>query len=350
MTETITPANLVKAVIYAVFDEKAGPVARCFLPGSFPEERINEITFKSMSFTSMSERTAKSVAVIPYPLYNLKGLVKNVVFDHPRRRGGKGECCLVLVFDETRDCIFYKYIKQFEKVINTYSNRFTEAEQLEDNLVKGRCNTLLNGFLGEITALIADLAKAELMDFKDAFPVVPGVGNQANKIRYKLIVVGDPEVGKTSLVLSFTERAFRRTYIPTIGVNISEKAIMVRDKRVEFVLWDIAGQSKFLKMRTHFYEGAQALLLVFDLTRPETFKSVSDWHADIVKSQKAPIIACLAGNKADLVSQRKVGREAAELAQHIGMQYLETSALTGANVIDSFRYIAEKLLEMNKLI
>src|SRR5512136_2150456 len=102
MTEMNAPQNLVKAVIYAVFDEKAGPVPRSFLPESFPEEKTNEITFKSMSFTSMSERTSKSLAVIPYPTYNLKGLVKNVVFEHPRRRGGKGECCLVLVFDERR--------------------------------------------------------------------------------------------------------------------------------------------------------------------------------------------------------------------------------------------------------
>lgn len=350
MAETNTPQNLVKASIYAVFDEKAGPLPRASCPSSFPKKTAEEIAYKSMSFSSMSEGTPQSLAVLPIPTFNLKGLVKNIVFNHPKRRGGKSDCCIVLVFDEHKDSIFYKYIRQFETVFNQYSPQFIAAEQGTDENVDARCLELLEAFHADVVALIADLSKAEPAPSSVAFPRsdVDGGGGENNKVRFKVVVAGDPEVGKTSMILNFSEKAFRRVYIPTIGVNISEKAIPIKTKRVEFVIWDIAGQSKFEKMRKHLYEGAQALLLVFDLTRPDTLKSIPDWHADIVKNQQAGIIVALAGNKADLVAARKVGQEGVNLASKLGVRYIETSALTGQNIIDTFTCIGEQLLERYK--
>ena len=82
-----------------------------------------------------------------------------------------------------------------------------------------------------------------------------------------LFLEGEPGVGKTSVILRFTDRAFKRTYLPTMGVNISEKIISHENDIVEYILWDVAGQAKFQLMRKHFYEGADAQILVFKLLK-----------------------------------------------------------------------------------
>ena len=94
--------------------------------------------------------------------------------------------------------------------------------------------------------------------------------------RFKLVVVGDPGVGKTSVILRFTDNAFLRTYVPTLGVNITEKIFQDKDKLLEVIIWDIAGQNKFQIMRRHFYQGSEAILLIFDLTNRSSFKSIKN--------------------------------------------------------------------------
>ncbi len=346
MTEPAAPKSLVKAVIFATFDEKMGPVARNYLATTFSREIMDEIAFKSMSFTSMSEGTPKSLAIIPYPTLNSKGMIKNIIYSNVGRRGGKGDCCLLLVFDEQNDLIFYRYIKEFEKVFDTFVSKFIAVEQGPADVATKESQKVLVAFYDETIRLVDELSKAELKFTNQAFP--NGTRDDEHKIRYKIVVIGDPEVGKTSMVLNFTEKAFSRVYIPTIGVNISEKTIVAPNKRVEFVIWDIAGHAKFLKMRRHFYEGAETALLVFDLTRPDTFKSVSAWYADVSRGHDKTFMPMMVGNKSDLLAERKVDKQtASDAAKLLGIPYVETSAKTGENIQETFQKLAEHLLNLH---
>ena len=162
------------------------------------------------------------------------------------------------------------------------------------------------------------------------------------------MVCGDPTCGKTSIVLRFTDHAFRRTYIPTIGVNITDKIIKINDKIVSLVLWDIAGQMKFKTMRQQFYLGSKAVLLLFDVTRASTFKTILNWYNDIKNTLRSEenLFIILCGNKIDLNDNREVNSEDAKnLASQLNFEYMETSALTGENVNQVFAAIAKKLMK-----
>jgi small GTP-binding protein len=173
------------------------------------------------------------------------------------------------------------------------------------------------------------------------------------KYRFKIIVLGDPEVGKTSLVLRYTKNAFKRSYFPTIGVNISEKTMRAYNSIVQFIVWDIAGQTKFQITRRPFYKGAQGVLLVFDQTNLESFYNLSNWYQDILRERDEDrdlqMCGLILGNKSDLVDERKISKESAiKFAKELNFGYIETSALTGENVEQSFKTIAETLLKALK--
>ena len=161
-------------------------------------------------------------------------------------------------------------------------------------------------------------------------------------------MLGDPGVGKTSTILRFTDDAFTRTYIPTLGVNLSEKNIKIKNILIKLIIWDIAGQIKFEAMRRHFYKGAEAVILIFDLTNPKSYESISNWYKDVIKNIipiEDEIIGFIIGNKEDLVNKRKINpEEPVILAKQLNLKYIEISALTGKNVEEIFFNLAETLI------
>jgi Ras-related protein Rab-2A len=119
------------------------------------------------------------------------------------------------------------------------------------------------------------------------------------------------------------------------------------DTNVRFVIWDLAGQTQFRRVRRTYLKNAEVGLLVFDVTRRETFENIKDWYQDIKDS--APSIALiLVGNKIDLEEERVVSREEGEeLAEELGITYMETSAKTGENVDEAFRVLALGMIKDN---
>ncbi|MFX1558504.1 MAG: GTP-binding protein, partial [Promethearchaeota archaeon] len=112
-----------------------------------------------------------------------------------------------------------------------------------------------------------------------------------------------------------------------------------------------AGQSKFQLMRRHFYQGAEGILLIFDLTNPKSFESIRKWYEDIKNnlSDSREIVGCIFGNKVDLESERKIEKsQAKELARDLNLIYVETSALTGQNVENAFYQLAKALIDLHK--
>ena len=203
----------------------------------------------------------------------------------------------------------------------------------------------IDNFRQNLKEILDDLYQKEKSTSEiEAFPE-QNIKEDLLESNFKIVVCGDPGVGKTSTVLRLTDNAFMRTYVPTLGVSISERLMEIGDKHVTLILWDIAGQSKFELMRKHFYKGTDAVILIFDLTNRKSFESVSKWVNDIRKYEK-DLVGIIFGNKEDLLNDRKIQNdEALRIAEALNLEYAETSALTGKNIEQSFYKVAETLFK-----
>lgn len=166
---------------------------------------------------------------------------------------------------------------------------------------------------------------------------------------FKLLLLGDGAVGKTALVTRFVHGKFQKAYLMTIGMEPYSRYETVNDTRICYSIWDIAGQDRFKVMRGMFFRGAMGALVTFDLTRRATFDNVGTWINE-AKNESPDTLFILVGNKNDLDDMREVStEEAVSKAKKLGcIDYIETSALTGENVTESFYKIAETLLEKRK--
>lgn len=166
----------------------------------------------------------------------------------------------------------------------------------------------------------------------------------------KLIVTGNFQVGKTSLIRRYVENKFSENYISTIGVDITTKLMNIsNDCNVNFVIWDIGGQiTQMTPYRRRFYHGTNSAFIVLDRTRKESLDSVEKWYGDmkslITSLEHIPIV--LIGNKSDLIENIEITSEdLKKKAEEYGLHFIETSAKTGENVSDAFNYIAYRILE-----
>ncbi|VDD76557.1 unnamed protein product [Mesocestoides corti] len=164
--------------------------------------------------------------------------------------------------------------------------------------------------------------------------------------QFRLILIGDSTVGKSSLLQYFHEGKLSSTPEPTVGVDFFSRNIILSDgKIVKLRLWDTAGQEKFKSITRSYYRNAVGALLIFDITNRESFDHIKGWYEDAsanMRSQQAMFVLC--GQKADLENRREVSRlEAEALAQSLGIPYMETSALLGTNVEQAFYLLAESV-------
>ncbi|MFX1569970.1 MAG: Rab family GTPase [Promethearchaeota archaeon] len=168
---------------------------------------------------------------------------------------------------------------------------------------------------------------------------------------FKIIVIGDPAVGKTSLLTNFCGDKFNYEYIPTVGVNITKEPVTIKnemgkDITVNLMVWDIAGQPQFYMLHRPYFNGADGMMLVYDITRSSSFSNINNWYSTSVKYGLSGIPRILIGNKIDLKDERKIILPMAEhLSEKIGAPFFETSALTGENVKSIFQKIAELTLQ-----
>ena len=177
-----------------------------------------------------------------------------------------------------------------------------------------------------------------------------GVTGDKGEIVFKVIVIGDGSVGKTTLLKQYVEHQFETEYIPTVGVNILKEQIQVGDKNVNLMLWDIAGQPQFYLLHKVYYNGANGVILMFDLTNSPSFTNINNWYNELVKYglENVPIIMC--GNKSDLKGDRKIIKPMAHSKmEQLGLPaYFETSALEGTNVKVAFNKIIELMMNRKK--
>jgi small GTP-binding protein len=162
---------------------------------------------------------------------------------------------------------------------------------------------------------------------------------------FKIVLIGDGAVGKTALVNRFMEGKFRADYLPTIGSQVYTRMVVGKDgTKITLVVWDISGQPAFNTIRPAYYRGAAAILLVYDLTRIETFQHLDGWLDEVKRHSPSPEIILL-GNKSDLEAERRVPRKSGEeYASKVRVSYLETSAKDGSNVLEAFAALANRLV------
>ena len=166
---------------------------------------------------------------------------------------------------------------------------------------------------------------------------------------FKILLVGNSSVGKSSLFLRFVDDVWNDVFVPTIGVDFKIKTLKINEQNVKLQIWDTAGQERFRTIISSYYKGAQGILLVFDLTEKESFESLNNWLIEIEKNANKNVIKILIGNKNDLEDKRVVSyNEAKDFADSNGLKYVETSAKTNNNVTEAFSEIGKELMEACK--
>ncbi|EXB75905.1 Ras-related protein RABC2a [Morus notabilis] len=171
-------------------------------------------------------------------------------------------------------------------------------------------------------------------------------------LSFKILLIGDSGVGKSSLLVSFIS-ASTDDLAPTIGVDFKIKLLTVGGKKLKLTIWDTAGQERFRTLTSSYYRGAQGIILVYDVTRRETFTNLSDvWAKEVeLYMTNKDCVRMLVGNKVDRESERAVSREEGmALAKELGSLFLECSAKTRENVEQCFEELALKIMEVPSLL
>jgi small GTP-binding protein len=169
---------------------------------------------------------------------------------------------------------------------------------------------------------------------------------KGSQFRFKVSVIGDYAVGKTSIIKRYMTDSFDEGYKATLGAAISTFKTKAKDSDISLQVWDLAGQTSFRRVRVQYLFGTDFAIVVYDVTRKDSLKCMNEWVDDVRKG--APeVLLYLVGNKVDLKEDRVVTKEQAEkVAKKLNMLgYMETSAKSGTNVKVLFQTISELLLQ-----
>eukprot|EP00128_Syssomonas_multiformis_P002358 Colp12_sorted_trinity150504_noHs@33839 len=154
---------------------------------------------------------------------------------------------------------------------------------------------------------------------------------------FKFLVIGNAGTGKSCLLHQFIENKFKSESSHTIGVEFGSKIVNIGGKSIKLQIWDTAGQERFRSVTRSYYRGAAGALLVYDIASRESYNALANWLTDARTLASPDIVIVLVGNKKDLEAEREVTfLEASRFAQENGLMFLETSALTGENVEETF--------------
>ena len=166
---------------------------------------------------------------------------------------------------------------------------------------------------------------------------------------FKLIIIGDSGVGKSCILLRFAEDTFSEYYVSTIGVDFKIRTVESNGSLIKLQIWDTAGQERFRTITASYYRGAHGIIVVFDLSDPESFSNVKQWLIESDHYSRQCISKTLVGNKSDL--KRYVSTdEASNYAESMGMNYIETSAKNADNIDTLFYQMTEKIKTQMKEI
>jgi len=159
------------------------------------------------------------------------------------------------------------------------------------------------------------------------------------------LVVGDSGVGKSCLLLRFTDNSYTDNFIATIGVDFKIKTVTVENKKIKLQIWDTAGQERFRSITSSYFRGAKGIVLVYDVTNQDSFDNVRTWVSDILQGKGDMKNTILVGNKCELIKEKVISTvEAKELADEYGIPFFECSAKNNININEPFVCLARNFI------
>jgi len=159
---------------------------------------------------------------------------------------------------------------------------------------------------------------------------------------FKLLIIGESGVGKTCLLLRFTDDSFTANHLTTIGIDFKIKIISLNGKLIKLQIWDTAGQERFRTITKTYYKGAHGIILTYDVTDQNSFKNIRNWIKQIEANAQTNVCKVLVGNKCDKPDRVVTEEEGKKLAEDFNMSFFETS------VNEVFNFLTEEILKTNE--
>ena len=218
--------------------------------------------------------------------------------------------------------------------INIISNRL--SVQNNNHIIQNKLKDIIN-------------AQNELSNNKIKLNETLPVKNNIPIYKFKIVLIGNISVGKSSIIKRFVNNEFDEEYVCTIGTELSKKSLLVsQNKMLELFIWDTCGQEKYRSITRQYYAKAHTILLVFDLTSEKAFDDLQSWYEEALEYiNDAKCMFFLLGNKSDLKEEIKINEEDIRAFMKKNQkikQYFEVSALNGHNIDLSFDKIGNHLI------
>ena len=165
---------------------------------------------------------------------------------------------------------------------------------------------------------------------------------------FKVLLLGNSDVGKSSLILRYVDQVWSDNFVPTIGVDFKVKTLELDNKNIKMQIWDTAGQERFRNVIASYFRGSHGILLLYDITNKDSFKNLESWLIEIEKNASPNVLKILIGNKNDLENDRDIKYEEGQaFANRNGMQFIETSAKMNTNVNEAFETLAKLMIQFS---
>ncbi len=344
--------RILEGVIYSKFDQKVGSKAIAWQPTDLENDAIQQLLLKTILLIGAEtdehgSKESLQIEKIVHSALRLEGFVIFFLLPMEEFANSYSYSFITIVFKQKNADLMNSYKQTCETKMRELISQIKELEkQNKVSQIKQLINTFYFNLKEEIEQYRNEIQKTE----ESQFATLESEKNIDLGTLFKVIILGDPSVGKSSTIRRFIENKFQDFYLSTIGVQISRKNLDYKELSYSLSVWDLAGQIKFDLFRHKYYKGTRAYIIAYDITNPTSFENAERWFKDFEAFAKENLEfkpkGVLIGNKKDLISERIISEaDGKNKADSLGIIFYETSAKTGENVENVFRKLLELVVE-----